>query len=534
MEQLQPQEQAMGEPQEQAMREQPQEKLVEEQEIIVEPQENVVEEQVIIVEPQEKVIEERVNIAPQEKRMKLTQSSPNSKSKRYVDFVSDDKVAELAKGKKSINTSRNTTWAVNVFTEWSKVRNRQFPDNQIPEGFVDQHFNSDRIEDMCYWLSRFIAEARNSEGKRYSPTSLHGLLCGLLRHMRGNNPETPNFLDKKDLRFRRIHGTMESVFSSLRQDGIGAEVKHTPIITPGEEERLWATGILGTDNPIKLQRAVFYYIGKIFCIHGGQEQRSMKPSQFQWKFDPDQYIYIENGSKNNSGARLKVQNKDVPMYANPEAGERCFVRLLDLYLAKLPPFAFENDILYLRPKANIAQDGTPWYYCAPVGKEKLRTMVRGMCAAAGISEKKTNHSLRATGATCLFAANVPEKLIQGRTGHQTVKALRMYERPSQEQHQAVSNILLNNEQGREFGTEVNRNTAVVRDKRTLECQQTSAQKFLPTALFENMVNCCVNFTPQNFVVNISNHGTASTVQDSLSVEKEFDKLVENVSMEGLQ
>jgi integrase len=35
----------------------------------------------------------------------------------------------------------------------------------------------------------------------------------------------------------------------------------------------------------------------------------------------------------------------------------------------------------------------------------------------------TNHSLRATGATRLFEANVPEKLIQERTGHRSIDAL---------------------------------------------------------------------------------------------------------------
>ena len=56
-------------------------------------------------------------------------------------------------------------------------------------------------------------------------------------------------------------------------------------------------------------------------------------------------------------------------------------------------------------------------------------------------ERKSNHSLRATGATEMFAANVPEKLVQSRTGHRSLDALRLYERPSHEQHQAVSNVL---------------------------------------------------------------------------------------------
>ncbi len=63
-----------------------------------------------------------------------------------------------------------------------------------------------------------------------------------------------------------------------------------------------------------------------------------------------------------------------------------------------------------------------------------------MFAEVGIVGK-TNHSLRATGATRLFESNVPEKLIQERTGHRTTDALRKYERTSMAQEKAVSKIL---------------------------------------------------------------------------------------------
>ena len=64
-----------------------------------------------------------------------------------------------------------------------------------------------------------------------------------------------------------------------------------------------------------------------------------------------------------------------------------------------------------------------------------------MCAEAGIVGCKTNHSLRATGATDMFKAGAPEKLIQERTGHRSIEALRTYERSSEAQHRAVSSLL---------------------------------------------------------------------------------------------
>ena len=54
---------------------------------------------------------------------------------------------------------------------------------------------------------------------------------------------------------------------------------------------------------------------------------------------------------------------------------------------------------------------------------------------------KTNHSLKAAWASALFEANVPEKIIQDRTTHKSVKALRMYECTTEHQHHQVSHIL---------------------------------------------------------------------------------------------
>ena len=52
---------------------------------------------------------------------------------------------------------------------------------------------------------------------------------------------------------------------------------------------------------------------------------------------------------------------------------------------------------------------TPWFYASPVGQHKLGGMVKdNMFTEIGISGK-SNHSLRATGASILFQAYVPEK-----------------------------------------------------------------------------------------------------------------------------
>ena len=96
----------------------------------------------------------------------------------------------------------------------------------------------------------------------------------------------------------------------------------------------------------------FFYNGKNFALRGIGEQYRLKVSQLVRKYNPDRYVYTENGSENRSGGigDFNVPNKVVPVYSNPAAGVRCQVFLLDMYIRKLPVEAKRDlDIFYMRP-----------------------------------------------------------------------------------------------------------------------------------------------------------------------------------------
>ena len=63
-----------------------------------------------------------------------------------------------------------------------------------------------------------------------------------------------------------------------------------------------------------------------------------------------------------------------------------------------------------------------------------------MCEQASISGKRTNHSLRAFRITTMFQADLPEKVIQDRSGHRSIDGLRKYERISEEQQASACKI----------------------------------------------------------------------------------------------
>ena len=274
-------------------------------------------------------------------------------------------------------------------------------------------------------------------------------------------------------------------------------------MTPEEEDKLWDSGAIGIFSPKVLLRCVFFYVGKCFCLRGGQELRELKPSQFVRGYNPDSYTYIENGSKNHKGTfgNGKDSNKVVTILATDDC-PKCVVYLLDLYLNRLPKPPEDMEFFFAKPLDKVPSDRkAPWFHSLPVGKNTLGGLLADICKEAGI-EKKTNHSLRATGATAMFAAGVPEKMIKEVTGHRSSKALEIYERPTVPQKQALANVLNGSCCGN-FGAEVTKmQGGEKRITKTSTTQQfeNGGAPFMGS-LFQGLNNCTVNIAPQNFHVH---------------------------------
>ena len=353
----------------------------------------------------------------------LNANEPHPPSTGRFALVSDQEIAKLSEGLVPQNTAKMNSWALKNFHDWMKNRNQCNPTDPVPDDIL-QCIDPVVLNNQ---FSKFVVETRKSTGEHYPPATLHQLLCGILRHMRSNNPAAPNFLDKKDSRFKHLHGTLDSYFHRLHSEGHGRQTKHAETISSEEEDRLWREGVTDVDTPTSLQNAAFFVVGKMFCLRGGQEHRGLQLSQL--KRFKDRYVYYENTSKNRNGTfkQLRVKSKVVPLFPCPEAGSRCPVRILDKYISKLPLEAKEKDLFYVRPLQKVIAD-KPWYSSVPLGKHTLHSNLKNMCSEAGISGHKTNHSLRATAATEMFRCGAPEKLIQERTGHRSIEALRSYER----------------------------------------------------------------------------------------------------------
>ena len=76
-----------------------------------------------------------------------------------------------------------------------------------------------------------------------------------------------------------------------------------------------------------------------------------------------------------------------------------------------------------------------------MGINSLKKMMPNITERANVPVRYTNHSLRATAATRMFASGVPEKVVSEVTGHKSLTALRTYERTSEQQQRAAGRAI---------------------------------------------------------------------------------------------
>ena len=169
-----------------------------------------------------------------------TMEPPRKKRKgdsthRFMMPVSPTKMNEICDGYVPRNTKKVTEWALRLFREWRDNRNLvTYTQDQCPSTLLEEP----RSDLLNYWLSRFVVEIRREDRQAYPPSSLNNILAGLYRYCRSCCPVGSccrNFMNRKDPQFRELTGAIQVKFRELREQGVGAVVKHASVMTPAEE-----------------------------------------------------------------------------------------------------------------------------------------------------------------------------------------------------------------------------------------------------------------------------------------------------------
>ena len=273
------------------------------------------------------------------------------------------------------NTSKSTSWAVNIWKEWTTHRRTVCHPLDCPP-----HILLCQPEELNQWLSKFVLEIRRKDGQQYPPQTLYAICCGLLRYVRELKPDI-NFF--KDAQFSGFQRTLDGEMKHLRSCGLGSKKQAEPI-SIHEETILWEHGLLGSCSPQVLLDTMVFLCGMYFALRSGQEHRDLQFSQIELiepsGNSPPYLVYTENISKNNTGgmAQRKLQPKQVMHHSNTSNQSRCFVHLFKEYVQHCPKER-KTTCFYLtalkKPKGYV------WYSDTPVGHNTLSKTVKRLCAS---------------------------------------------------------------------------------------------------------------------------------------------------------
>ena len=264
------------------------------------------------------------------------------------------------------------------------------------------------VDELNYSICHFITEVQYADKAEYPPATLKSLVLMLQLNLQNCHHSYKILSDKQ---FVLIQNTLDNNMKMLSKAGVGSVKRQADIITIEEENILWNQKILGMDSPEQLLNTVFYVIGLNFALHWGEEHRSLclgKASQISQHVLPD-------GKK-----------------------ERCPIHIYETYLSHLPQPLEELPGFYLRPLS--APTSNVWHSRQPLRRHKLGSMVKDICSKGNLGDYRTNHSLQATAATCLFDADIDEQLITEMTGHRSL-VVRNYKRVSETKCQKINDVI---------------------------------------------------------------------------------------------
>ena len=146
-------------------------------------------------------------------------------------FKTDSDVEEAKKKAVPKNTDKNTSWAVNIWKQWSAHR------RETCTSYSDwpTHLMIAHPTDMNYWLSKFVLETRKT-----MVTTTHPILCIAFAVAYWDLSETRLEINIfKDPVFAGFQRTLDSEMKRLRSLRLGVKRKQAEPITTDEENQLW-------------------------------------------------------------------------------------------------------------------------------------------------------------------------------------------------------------------------------------------------------------------------------------------------------
>ena len=162
--------------------------------------------------------------------------------------------------------------------------------------------------------------------------------------------------------------------------------------------------------------------------------KNFKKSTFLFKVDDSGREYVEmsfnEATKNHPNAEsLNIKTR---MYSHNEL-DNCPIKSLRKYLSKLDE---KCDTFFTIPK-RAYKEAEKWYTIRPMGVNSLSGLMINISTRLGLSQRYTNHSIRATTVTQLSRAGFQARQIMRVTGHKVESSLTSYSADNSENEKRI-------------------------------------------------------------------------------------------------
>ena len=154
----------------------------------------------------------------------------------------------------------------------------------------------------------------------------------------------------------------------------------------------------------------------------------MRPHHFEVTHDDEGKQFIRKlsseATKNHKGDIVEdFKPEGVRIYATGTA--LCPVALFIKYLGKLNP---NYDVMWQKPRDSYDVNDSCWYKKKSLGTNVLAVMMTQISESANLSEKYTNHCVRATCITVLNESGFAARQIVTVSGHRNEQSVQTYVR----------------------------------------------------------------------------------------------------------
>ena len=187
------------------------------------------------------------------------EDEPDDKHSQFKKPVTTNDIEQREYDRIPKKTWQSTAWSVNVYCTWARHRNNQIDTLQDDYQSVPVDFQTSTVEEINYWLTRFILEVMRSDGNPYPANTLYNISARLLRHYWDDlNRYDLNILSKDDADFQSFWKALDSRMKEMTIAGIGTKKTLADPLTVDDEEQLWCTGTIGFHSAKALSYALFF------------------------------------------------------------------------------------------------------------------------------------------------------------------------------------------------------------------------------------------------------------------------------------